>query len=238
MTQKNVLCFFLFLLISLTVQAQRIMQPREKAFNWGMKVGGNAALPVITSFQLGDNNVGNVQLNNRVGYSLEMFGRVNVDRFFLQPSFIWSYSNGSIGFTLPNVSGASTATNSATSSTSQFDFSIHSLEVPICIGYNVVKDGPYALSLLVGGKFRYNYKINYESLYTLYEYGDDHTPYDLSALAGVSVSIGRLFFDASYDLGLRQVRSSFINPTSSDDPSNITLKKRMNTIKISFGFIF
>ena len=52
-----------------------------------------------------------------------------------------------------------------------------SLEVPIMVGYNLVKKGPYGLSLMVGPKLKYNYKIAYtvESSTTHVEYVNDNT---------------------------------------------------------------
>ena len=54
-----------------------------------------------------------------------------------------------------------------------------SLEVPIMVGYNLVKKGPYGLSLMVGPKLKYNYKIAYtvESSTTHVEYVNDNTPF-------------------------------------------------------------
>ena len=79
-----------------------------------------------------------------------------------------------------------------------------SLEVPIMVGYNLVKKGPYGLSLMVGPKLKYNYKIAYtvESSTTHVEYVNDNTPFGVNIATGVGVSIGRLFFDFVYEFGL------------------------------------
>ena len=66
-----------------------------------------------------------------------------------------------------------------------------SLEVPIMVGYNLVKKGPYGLSLMVGPKLKYNYKIAYtvESSTTHVEYVNDNTPFGVNIATGVGVSI-------------------------------------------------
>ncbi|WP_080904548.1 porin family protein [Parabacteroides sp. Marseille-P3160] len=228
---------FLFLLLGLSMQAQRLMQTREKAFNFGMKASGTSALPVVTTFTMEDGSeIEDVQFHYEVGYAIEIFGRVNVNRIFLQPSVIWSYSKGAMSFVLPD--SELPAKMAASADASRYNFSICALEVPVFIGYNLVKETPYALSMMMGAKVRYNYRIKYEGENVLYDYMDGETKYNVAALAGVSVSIGRIFFDANYEFGLRELRSSFVNLASSAPEARLTLKKRMNAINVSFGFIF
>ena len=117
-----------------------------------------------------------------------------------------------------------------------------SLEVPIMVGYNLVKKGPYGLSLMVGPKLKYNYKIAYtvESSTTHVEYVNDNTPFGVNIATGVGVSIGRLFFDFVYEFGLNQVESDFekVNNPVPEINYDINIDKRTNVMSISLGVLF
>lgn len=223
----------LLLLFSFSSHAQKLMQTKEKAFNWGIKAGGNSALPVVTSFLYNGEEVESGSVSNEVGYFAEIFGRVNVDRIFLQPSFVWNYSRGRIDFTYP-VSAAEEQTNAAES----LSFSMRSLEVPVFVGYHIVRESPYALSVMAGGKFRYNYKMKYTSEKKVFDFHGDDSDTMFSLLAGVSISVGRLFFDANYEFGLSEVTSDFTDVSASGGNLPLKLTKRQNAINISLGLLF
>lgn len=105
-----------------------------------------------------------------------------------------------------------------------------------------MKKGPYGLSLMVGPKLKYNYKIAYtvESSTTHVEYVNDNTPFGVNIATGVGVSIGRLFFDFVYEFGLNQVESDFekVNNPVPEINYDINIDKRTNVMSISLGVLF
>lgn len=110
------------------------------------------------------------------------------------------------------------------------------------LGYNLVKKGPYGLSLMIGPKFKYNYKIAYtvESSTTHVEYVNDNTPFGINIATGIGVSIGRLFFDFVYEFGLNQVESDFekVNNSVPEINYDINIDKRTNVMSMSLGVLF
>ena len=109
------------------------------------------------------------------------------------------------------------------------------------IGYYLVKEGPYALSLMVGPKFRYNYKLRYTTHFSevTNEYINDNTPFGIGIATGLGVSIWRLFFEFTYEFGLNQIESDFKDKSSqSPVERNISLDKRTNMMSFSLGFLF
>lgn len=117
-----------------------------------------------------------------------------------------------------------------------------SINAPILIGYNLVREDPYGLSFMIGPKFRYNYN----NLYT-YGHGDNTeyfqstgSPYGISITTAIGVNIGRLFFDFMYDFGINRTETEFQTQDSPIPTSNTNLlvSKRVNSMSISLGFLF
>lgn len=227
----------------LWAEAQGFMRFEDKAFNFGAKVGFNATFPVINSLSINGKEAENIDIEYKVGYLAALFCRINIERFFFQPSLSWHRSEGNIRFSIPqDLQDTNGSFNNAPATSDLLMMKTSSLEVPIMVGYNLVKKGPYGLSLMVGPKLKYNYKIAYtvESSTTHVEYVNDNTPFGVNIATGVGVSIGRLFFDFAYEFGLNQVESDFEKTNNSVPEINydINIDKRTNIMSISLGVLF
>lgn len=226
----------------LLAEAQSFMRFEDKAFNFGAKVGFNATFPVINSLSINGKEAENIDIEYKVGYLAAVFCRVNIERFFLQPSFSWHRSEGNIRFSIPQSLPENNMMSNTSATTDLLMMKTSSLEVPIMVGYNLVKKGPYGLSLMVGPKLKYNYKIAYtvESSTTHVEYVNDNTPFGVNIATGVGVSIGRLFFDFVYEFGLNQVESDFekVNNPVPEINYDINIDKRTNVMSMSLGLLF
>ena len=116
-----------------------------------------------------------------------------------------------------------------------------SLELPVLLGYHLVKQGPYGLSLMVGPKVKYNYKLDYNMAIDAREirFVNDDTPFGVNIVSGMGVSIGRLFFDFVYEFGLNQTEANFKQLNASPESSfEIQLNKRTNVMSMSIGMLF
>lgn len=224
----------------LSAHAQKIKQIEDKAFNFGAKLGVNSTFPIVNSITIDDVEAENISLHYQVGYQASVFCRINIDRFFLQPDLSWYRTEGDIRFSMPQqMESAETGNNM--SPDQQLQIKTSSLEMPVMIGYYLVKEGPYALSLMVGPKIEYNYKSRYTSHFSeaTNEYVNDSTPFGLGIATGLGVSIWRLFFEFTYEFGLNKVESDF-KDKSSETPieRNISIDKRTNMMSFSLGFLF
>lgn len=237
---KKTYLIVLTLLFCLLAHAQKFTHIEDKAFNWGGTVGFNSTFPVINSLKVNDAEVENVRMEYKVGYLASAFCRVNMDRFFIQPSLSWRYSEGDIRFNIQPSDNLSDHANPLLSE-NQLQYKTVSLEVPVMIGYYLVKEGPYALSWMVGPNIKYNYKTRYTAHFydTPREYTNDSTPFGINIATGLSVSIWRLFFDFTYEFGLNHVESNFKERhTPEPIDGNITINKRTNVMSFSLGFLF
>lgn len=235
---KKILLLLSVFFLSMTAHAQKFIQIEDKAFNFGAKVGFNSTFPVINSLTIDDVEAEDIRLQYKVGCQASIFCRINIDRFFIQPDLSWYSTEGDILFSLPQSESDQTV---GIRRSDQLQVKTSSLEMPVMIGYYLVKEGPYALSLVVGPKLKYNYKSRYTTHFSeiTNEYINDSTPFGLGIAAGLGVSIWRLFFEFTYECGLNQVESDFKDKSSSTPAGrSISIDKRTNMMSFSLGFLF
>ena len=233
--------FLLFMFLGgISVQAQKFIQIDDKAFNFGAKVGFNSTFPIVNSLTIDDIEAENIRLQYKVGYQASIFCRINIDRFFIQPDLSWYRTEGDILFSLPETEGPGTIMDK-NSGDDQLRLKSASLELPVMIGYYLVKEGPYALSMMVGPKLKYNYKLRYTTYFSelTNEYINDNTPFGVGIAAGLGVSIWRLFFEFTYEFGINQIESDFKDQSSQlPVERTISIDKRTNMMSFSLGFLF
>lgn len=235
---KKTLLLALSLLFCHTVCAQKLISIKDKAFNFGAKVGVNAAFPIVNSLTIDGTEAEDVSLQYRVGCQASLFCRVNISRFFIQPDLTWSHKAGDILFSLPETASTLSAN---VPETDRLQIETSSLEMPVMIGYYLVKEGPYALSLMVGPKVKYNYRSHYTTYLSEVadEYVNDGSPLGLGISTGVGVSIWRLFFEFAYGFGLNRVESDFRDHSSlTPTERSISIDKRTNMMNFSLGVLF
>ena len=155
---------FILLILSamcyIAAPAQSLIKPDHKVVNLGVKVGLRALQSDISSIDLDEVRFEDIHLKHDVGYMAGFLIRVNVDRFFIQPSAFWNYSSGDIRFDV--IRPASEQTNeSAMEFPQAMTMEIKSLEVPVVVGYHLIKQRPYVFSLMRGVNLKYNYHVQF-----------------------------------------------------------------------------
>lgn len=216
------------------------IKPKQSAyFNWGAKVGFSSVLPVVNTFTIEDIPIeSNVEY--KVGYMAALFLRLNFDRFFLQPSLAWHTTESRFNFNIPE--GVNPLRSTPTKQMSdQLNLKIHSLALPVLIGYNLVKEKPFGLSIMAGASMKYNYRIQYTSNLDYYndKYTTDDTRFRVNLMGGIGVTLWQLFFDFTYEVGLNHREKNF-KRIGDNLPlaGNIVLDKRLNMMGFSLGFLF
>jgi len=246
MIKKLNIILILFSFCFLAKAQSFITQFKEKPFNWGGKIGVNAAIPVVNSITINDIEMENVRQQYKVGYQASLFARLNIQHFYIQPAFTWQYTQGDIRFTIPQQINPNPLPNEQiyqnSTSPNKITYKAATLDIPVMIGYYIIKEGPFALSLMAGPSFKYNYKTHYNTnlVDQAREFEDDNTPFRLGLATGVSVNIWRLFLDFNYEFGLNEVISDFheIGNTNTTAEGKLRIDKRTNIMSFSLGFFF
>lgn len=239
------LLILLFLLSSTCLMAQELdsLKVREKqitSFNWGAKVGFNSILPVINTLTV-DGVPLESKVEYKVGYMGALFFRLNIDRFFLQPSVAWQHTEAQLLFTRPKLSDLSQPTVPSKQMSDRLNLTIRSLEAPVMIGYNIVKEKPFGLSITAGANLKYNYKIRYTTNLDGYrdEYTTDDTQFRINLVGGIGVTLWEMFFDFTYEVGLNHRERNFTRVADNVPlPAEIVLDKRLNMMGFSLGVLF
>lgn len=216
------------------------IRPKQTAyFNWGAKVGFSSMLPVINTFTIEDIPIeSNVEY--QVGYMAALFFRLNFDRFFMQPSLAWYHTESRLFFNVPEEVNPLNSTPTRQMS-DQLNLTIRSLSAPIMIGYNIVKEKPFGLSIMAGANIKYNYRIEYTTNLDYYrdKYTTDDTKFRVNLMGGIGVTLWQMFFDFTYEVGLNHRETNF-KRVKDDFPlaGNIILDKRLNMMGFSLGLLF
>ena len=213
----------------------------EKVTNFGIKGGFTSSLFMISDFSINGIPVNELQNNYQTGYFGAFFMRINFDRHFLQPEISYNVNRCNITFIKPLDTEDAVGRGEEASITS----SIHSIDIPVIYGYNIIKNGPYGLSAFGGPKFRYIWNRHSRVIFENFDQKDIKEklrPLNLSCTMGVAVTISRVFFDFRYDIGLHNI-SKQVSYTLPDDVqpgenNEIRFHRQDHVLSFSLGFIF
>lgn len=216
---------------------------KDKQYNVGFRIGFNSQLPIIHEFSVNDKTIEDFQQQYKVGYLAAVSLRINFGRTFLNPTVSWYYSESELNFTIPvsPIDGSEDLIYQSYYG-NHISTTSSSLDIPILVGYDFVKSNPYRLSFMLGPKFKYFFKNKYDigikdsqSAFFM----EDNVPYCLNLVAGVDVTIGRLFLDFTYELGLTRINSTFgFETVGSAAPSIISYDRRANSLSFALGVLF
>jgi len=180
-----------------------------------------------------------VQNNYKIGYFGALFMRINMKKHFIQPEVSYNVTKCEISF--DKLGSQHPAIEPDYASVQSV---LHSIDFPILYGYNVVKKGPYGMSIFVGPKLRYLWGKHNEITFRNFDQKGIHEelyPFNASVVIGVGVNISRIFFDFRYEQGVGNISKSIvydnINSDGSTGVSNITFRRRDSALSFSLGFI-
>ncbi len=141
------------------------------------------------------------------------------------------------------------APESSTPEMASITSSIHSFEIPVIYGYNIIKEGPYSLAVFGGPKIRYIWdkksKVTFEN-FDQRDIKEELYPLNVSLTAGVAVTISRIFFDFRYDIGLHNISKRISYKPIYDESAGeettlanqIRFHRRDNVLSFSLGVFF
>lgn len=248
--------FLLILLLPATVWGQEIhvagtpdnetnvKKHHDHSVNFGVKGGFTSSLFLVSNLTIDGVHIKEVQNNYKIGYFSSIFMRINFDRHFLQPEISYNINRCNIAFNRTETSTDQIPNESSITS------SIHSIDIPVIYGYNIIKQGPYSLAIFGGPKLRYIWnkksKVTFEN-FSQQGIHEKLLPLNASLTLGVAVTISRIFFDFRYDIGLHNISRevTYDQPdadseslTTTDTSNEIRFHRRDNVLSFSLGVFF
>ena len=204
---KNYYLFLLGLLVATSLVSGQsrttvngVDRSNTKTVNFGIKAGFNSSMFMVSELKIKDVTIDEVQNNYKIGYFGSLFMRINIKKHFLQPEVSYNVSKCEITFDKLGSQHPDILPDYAS-----VQSTLHSIDIPLLYGYNVVKQGPYGMSIFGGPKLRYLWgKQNEITFHNFDQKGlnEDLYPVNISAVIGVGVYISRIFFDFRYEQGL------------------------------------
>ena len=163
--------------------ADKVERPNTKKINFGIKAGFNSSMFMVSELKIKDVTIDEVQNNYKIGYFGAIFMRFNIKKHFIQPEASYNVSKGEITF--DKLGSQHPAIEPDYASVQSV---LHSIDFPILYGYNVVKKGPYGMSIFAGPKLRYLWGKQNEITFTNFDQKGIHEKlYPLNVLSLIHI---------------------------------------------------
>jgi len=158
-----------------------------------------------------DTDLSNIKENSENGMMLGAFARININKWYIQPELNYVKRKSSISQDVPML-GSVTA-----------DIETKSLDVPILLGYKLVKLPLFKLRAFAGPVASFNIDDKIKSTV------DDVIDADFkgavwNAKVGAGIDVWKLTLDVDYEFGLTDVSSEFLKKNKM---MNVTLGFRL-----------
>lgn len=235
---RNKIILFLFLFSSLVAaQEKSVSKPLKRIIanvDYGVKAGFNSSAIFIHDFMVNGENIEKHPYKYKTGFSMAAFMRINMGDYFVQPELNYITTNEEVHFSLPY----NKTPDNKDYAYSSLSTKRQSIDIPILFGYHIINHKPWRLSVLGGPQFKLNLKNEYGV--EVDNLGMDNieeivNPFNLSFTLGVEVTINHVFFDYRYEIGLFNINKEY---KLSNQENNIILKRNINIMSFSVGYIF
>ncbi|WP_420186852.1 porin family protein [Bacteroides pyogenes] len=217
----------------------RVNAPNTQKLNLGIKAGFNSTMFIVSKLKINDVTIDEVQNNYKIGHFLSLFTRVNIKNSFIQPEVSYNVSKGEIAFDKLGVQHPDIEPDIAA-----VQSTLHSIDFPILYGYNVVKNGPYEMSVFAGPKFRYLWRKKSEIQFKNFDQKEVEEvlhPLNAGIVVGIGVNISRIFFDFRYEQGVvnmsKSITYSHEKANKSANVSPIVFNRRDSALSFSLGLL-
>ena len=228
-------CILLLLPCCITAQEKGKEKKPKAIFNAGFKAGFQAITYNDPEFNIDGYtyNKSTIQ-SNKIGYSIAPFFRLSYGRLYLQTDAAFGITRHSFDFTDSNTA---TIENIVPNST-VYELKTYCLQVPLLIGYDVLKKDGYGMSIFTGPRTKFIFTAQSEQKFKHFAYeGLEEVLNDKVYYweIGLGVKIYNVFFDFVYDLGLTDTSKQII---SEKEGKAFSIKHRDNILSFSVGMIF
>jgi hypothetical protein len=220
--------------------AQALLHRKDRTVNYGVKLGVHSVMPVNGQITFDGVSVENLRPEYDVGMSVELLMRVNLARFFVQPAVSLNYASTVFGFDRVQPELPVLNEQQEIARTQSLSMEYVSLEAPFVVGFHILKNNPYLLSVMSGANVKYNYDIRFASDHAgISDVRRELPPYDLSLYSALEVTIGKLIFDFGYEYGLN--RFSYVmnmDMYGLEHSAPVKVKQRAKSLRMSVGLLF
>lgn len=236
---KRLAIFVILILFSLSeVVSKSLLEPESVSkVNIGFKGGFASTRLIMNDLYFQGHHINKYESDSQVGYFMSLVARMTINRFYLQAEIMPSHIRSAIEFDKNSWDPESTTTDIAT-----FSMNGYYMEIPFMIGYNIIHDEPYSMSIFTGPKICIPFTNTYHTDFSGFEQeglSEEPSPYSLSWNLGVGYKIGRAFFNFNYNFGLNNISENINYETATTNPNSIvSMDRHTGVFSFALGVFF
>lgn len=220
------------LLFSSLANAQE--KEKQLKFNFGVKAGFQAIAYNNPNFEIEIYEFdSNTLHSNKIGYTIAPFARLTKNRLYVQAETVFGIARHSFDFKDISENATTLVANQTT-----YNLRTICLQVPIVVGYHIIKQGNYQMSLFTGPKTKFVFTSQSKQEFKHFQYDDLEEILKKRCYyweTGLGVKIGYVFFDFIYDWGITKASEYII---SNVENKKFRSDRRDNIFSFSVGVIF
>lgn len=230
----NIRSLILYIAIIVPIYANAQEAESRLKFNFGAKAGFQAIAYNNPIFEIdGYEFDSNTLHSNRIGYTVAPFVRLTKNRIYVQTESVFGIARHSFDFKELSNKDDDIIPNQTT-----YNLRTICLQVPIVVGYNIINEGKYVMSIFTGPKTKFVFTSHSRQEFKHFNY------YDLEEVLkkrcyfwefGLGVKIGYVFFDFVYDWGITKASEYIV---SNVENRKFRSDRRDNIFSFSVGMIF
>ena len=231
MNIRNLILLLTALIVPCCIKAEE--QEKRMKFNYGIKGGFQAIAYNNPVFEIeGYEFDSNTLHSNKIGYTVAPFARLTKNRLYIQTECVFGIARHSFDF------NSTSDEENIIPNEITYNLRTMCLQVPIVLGYNIINDKKYVMSLFTGPKTKFVFTSHSKQEFEHFEY------YDLEEVLkkrcyyweiGLGVKIGNVFFDFVYDWGITKASEYIVSEIES---RKFRSDRRDNILSFSVGMIF
>ncbi len=229
----NIRCLALLiaLIVPCCINAQE--QERRLRFDFGAKAGfqaisyNNPAFE-IEGYEFDSNNL----FSDKIGYTVAPFIRLTKNKIYVQTECVFGIARHTFDFKSTDKE------NIIVPNRTTYNLSTICLQVPIVVGYNIIHEGKYLMSIFTGPKTKFVFTSHSKQEFIHFNYHDLEEVLKKRCYyweIGLGVKIGHVFFDFVYDWGITTSSEYIISHV---DNRKFRSDRRDNILSFSVGVIF
>lgn len=228
---------FLLLIPAMAIQAQN-SRSTLPAFstNWGAKVGFAATATYVTDAVIDGHTLTDYTQDTQIGNFAVLMLRLNSRTVFVQTGLGLCLNKSSFYIDMNSWDPEAESRNEMSCS-----YKMKSFFLPLQLGYHIVNQPPYFMSVFTGPRLRYTpdkfYTVQYNNL-DPYQFTEKPTEMVIGWTAGLSVRIGRTFLDFEYEASINKVSGPMVELTQADPAPHYTIDRRVGIMSFSYGIMF
>ncbi len=206
------------------------------SFTWGGRIGFAATGTYLKDAYIDGHKITEYTQDTQVGNFVALQFRWSSSRFLIQSGLGLSHNKSSF-----SIDRSSWNPSAGTADDILCSYSMRSFTLPVQAGFHVISRAPYYMSAFTGPRLRYTPPKQFSTkIVNLepYQFTESPEEFVVSWTIGMSVQIGRTFFDFEYEQAINDITGPLTDVSGIEPATDYRLDRRVGIISFSYGIMF